>query len=152
MNTQLDIFSTTKPAPIQRTVRVHFDGGAKGSGCEPGTGWGYGSYQIDRNPVCRVDHGSVMTANAAETLTLIKALKSVAASHNAQSTRVLIEGDSTIVINKVRYMANGGKKIKLRGSERFTEALQELAEIVRLFAVVEATWKSREHAVRAFGH
>jgi ribonuclease HI len=150
MKSQFDLFSANNVA--SKTIRIHFDGGAKGSGCVPGTGWGYGSYTINNGSVRRVDHNAVMTAQAAEVLTLCEALKEVCGSCDPSTVKLTILGDSTTTLYKVRAITSSRKKVKLRGSEGFQESVKLLSDLILRFAEVETEWKSREHAVRAFGH
>lgn len=143
-----DLFSPAKSEP-SRTVRVEFDGGAKGSGCTPGSGWGYGSFKIDAGPVNRVDFEQVMTAQAAEVLTLIAALESVPEPATA---RVVIHGDSQVALSCAQRIEDGRKKVKLKGSPLFQQSQLRLAELVRSFAAVGTEWRGRAASVALFGH
>jgi ribonuclease HI len=151
MNAQQTDFFTAAGNTPKRTVRITFDGGAKGLDI-PGLGNGYGSYQIDRGPIIRVDHRAVMTANAAEVLTLCEALKSVTKSGDPATTKLIVCGDSQVTLSSVARLFKPKTKVRLNGHESFQDACEVLSDLARRFAAVETTWQPREKSVALFGH
>lgn len=153
---QGSLFHSPQFGPLE-TVRVEFDGGANGSGFKPGLGNGYGSYRINSEPVVRVDHYAVMTANCAEVLTLCCALEELAERFDPTRLAVHVQGDSQIAISRLKS-ARGvgrGKKNKVRvakGSDGYVAACERLSEVAVKFAQFTARWQPRRQSVQTFGH
>lgn len=156
----LPLFAATRPAPTQRTTIV-FDGGSKGSGFQPGLGNGYGSYQIANDPIVRVDHEAVMTANCAEVLTLCCALEELAKRIDPATVAVHVEGDSQIALSALKLARGVQRKTRTgkvkksqtpKGSDGYRAACERLADAAAPFSQFTAKWKGRENSVAIFGH
>ena len=108
--------TTAAPANVL-TFEIVFDGGSLGN-----PGKGYGSYEIThRGDVLRHtrhEYGDNITNNQAEYQTLIEALKWLASDIgvNAKSAKVVVHGDSLLVINQL----TGKWKVKHEGSSRWS--------------------------------
>lgn len=151
-NTGPSLFESA--APPARTVRIEFDGGTPCNIPRIGYGVGYGSYQIDAEPIVRLDHGRPMSANAAEIMTLTAAVREVIRRHGAAGVALVIFGDSQIALKWARGATESGRpaKAKVHGSPEFCEAVRDLRAAVSGFLKVDAMWRGRAESVRVFGH
>jgi ribonuclease HI len=137
---------TTSATTNALTFEIVFDGGSLGN-----PGKGYGSYEItSRGEVLRHtrhDYGDNVTNNQAEYQTLIEALKWLAEDLgvNAKSTRVIVNGDSLLVINQL----TGKWKVKHEGIKPLVQAA--LTEMKK-FGSVSLTWHARSNSVKRLGH
>lgn len=144
------------PAASRQLIpcRIHFDGGTSCNIPRLGYGAGYGSYQVDSNPVVRIEHQVNCSANAAEILTLCCALESLC---DRPGLWLKVFGDSQIAIKWMNIccgnmLAKKQNDKNPHGSVEFVEAIQRLRNCARGFGRVEAAWLPRAHAVAAFGH
>lgn len=143
MNQQLGLDMTI---PANQTYEIVFDGGALGN-----PGKGYGSFHImgPEGPLAheRLEYGDNVTNNQAEYRTLIAALKYLKArlGDKAPHSRVIIRGDSQLVINQV----NGAWKVKNADLMPFR---QEVVTLLRQFGDVDLAWHRRDKSVRLLGH
>lgn len=125
---------------------IVFDGGALGN-----PGKGYGSYEITSNGNVirhqREDYGDNVTNNQAEYQTLIEALKwlSMHLGASASSTRVVVNGDSLLVLNQLL----GKWKVK---NEGLRPLHQEASRLIRTFQAVSLSWHARSNSVKRLGH
>jgi ribonuclease HI len=130
----------------QNEFQIVFDGGSKGN---PGPG--YGSFAIFHSDDLilheQIELGDWVTNNEAEYRTLVKALERVLELVGAHSkeTRVVIYGDSQLVVNQV----NGLWKIKK--AELFT-LRNQIVELLNQFGMAEVKWHSRINSVYVLGH
>jgi len=140
--------------------RIVFDGGTPCNVPSQGYGIGYGSYKVNNLPVVRCDHRLPMSANCAEIMTLVEAIRSVASEtqHSPAIPRDKIHldiwGDSQIAVNWANGVSPSGKPCKLSkgSSKEFGNAVQTLRDILKGFGYVQAQWHSRTNSVRTFGH
>lgn len=129
-------------------ARFHivFDGGSLGN-----PGKGYGSYEIRLDDTVirhqREDYGNQVTNNQAEYLTLIRALQWLAETtgNDAAQTRVLVNGDSQLVLNQLL----GRWKVKNEGLRPMYE---QAARLIRTFGRVDLVWHPRAKSVERLGH
>lgn len=125
---------------------IVFDGGAIGN-----PGKGYGSYEITREgqPVRRrrEEYGDRVTNNQAEYLTLIHALEWLAGAlgGSASSARILVNGDSQLVLNQLL----GRWKVKNVG---LRELHARASLLVSRFGKVDLVWHPRAKSVERLGH
>lgn len=159
MNETLELLHgyTHQPKPSRRECRIvtiTFDGGTPCNIPRLGYGIGYGSYEIDDQPVARCDHGRPMSANAAEILTLVRAVQSVVAKYGRETTALRIFGDSQIALKWASGRTRNGKPAKLGkgGSEEYRNAIQTLRDALKGFPHVETQWQPRAKSVALFGH
>lgn len=125
-------------------VRVCCDGGCRNPWEYQG---GYGSYQIESEPIVKMEFGNV-SSNASEILILVEALKVLKARGERS---VAVVSDSRIMVNRVNRYPK--KKHATKGSHRsFQEALDALYRLLPWFDMVRAEWRSREHSVARLGH
>ena len=144
------------PEPIGLTpIVIRFDGGNGCNDPKKGYGNGYGSFRINSGEVQRISFGIPMSNNAAETKTLIEAIKSLPVDTNYTNTRLCIYGDSQIVLNWA-IRAHKQEVIKekrcRKWSQEFRDAVLELYAILRKFGQVATKWEPRERNVAVFGH
>jgi len=141
-------------SPNLTRYRITFDGGTPCNVPALGYGIGYGSYQINALPVIRCDFKVPMSANCAEILTLVEAIRAVLGMDCRENVFLDIWGDSEIAINWANGVTKHGRPCKLSkgSSEGFGQAVQTLRDILRGFGKVKATWHSRTNSVRTFGH
>lgn len=125
---------------------IVFDGGSLGN-----PGKGYGSYEITSGGAivnhARHDYGDNITNNQAEYRTLIEAL-SWLANHlgpAAKSSRVLVNGDSQLVLNQVL----GRWKVKNEGLRPYH---QQARALIGNFGSVDLVWHARANSVKRLGH
>lgn len=143
-----DLFTPTRHAT--RTVIVQFDGGTSCNIPRLGYGDGYGSYKIDECAIVRLEFGEAMSANAAEVLTLARALEAI---ESPETARVRIIGDSQIALNQAVPISKKRKKMpSASGSNIFRDNCARLRAIVARFAHVETQWRGRAASVALFGH
>jgi hypothetical protein len=150
----LVVQAVTLPNPKLTKFIIKFDGGTP-CNIPPNYGIGYGSYQINDFPIVRVDHRVRMSANSAEILTLVCAIRNVLALEPERSKISLeIWGDSTIAINWANGVTQTGKpcKVSKGSSEEFRNSTQTLRDILKGFPEVRAFWHSRTNSVSTFGH
>ncbi len=129
-------------------ARFHivFDGGSLGN-----PGKGYGSYEIRQDDTVirhqREDYGNQVTNNQAEYLTLIRALQWLAETtgNDAARTRVLVNGDSQLVLNQLL----GRWKVKNEGLRPMYE---QAARLIKAFGRVDLIWHPRAKSVERLGH
>jgi len=137
-----------QPAATARNLpyEIVFDGGSLGN-----PGKGYGSYEITRtNDVVRHmrhDYGDNITNNQAEYQTLIEALRWLSdhLGKDAGTTRVVVNGDSLLVINQL----TGKWKVKHEGIRTLVRTALDL---IRQFESVSLTWHARSNSVKRLGH
>lgn len=130
------------------TAQFHivFDGGSLGN-----PGKGYGSYEITLDDMVvrhhREDYGNRVTNNQAEYLTLIRALQWLVESTGAEAvrTRVLVNGDSQLVLNQLL----GRWKVKNEGLRTLYE---QAARLIEAFGRVDLVWHPRARSVERLGH
>lgn len=148
---------------MKHTIRIQFDGGTPCNVPRLGYGIGYGSYQIDDQPIVRLDHKRPMSANAAEIFTLVIAIQDVinqCSREQGKSRRLInqirleIEGDSKIALKWARGVTDKGAPSKLAkgGSQEFLNAVQSLRAVLKGFGEVCTTWRGRAASVALFGH
>lgn len=137
-----------------KTVTIEFDGGTPCNIPRLGYGIGYGSFRLDGGEVHRISHGRPMSANAAEIMTLIEAVRKCVEQHGRGGVTLRIIGDSQIALKWARGATPSGQPAKLSkgGSDEFRNAIQTLRDILKGFEGVIAEWKSRENSVAIFGH
>ncbi len=128
---------------------ITFDGGARGN-----PGLGYGSYELrtatGRRRIERLDYGDDVTNNEAEYRTLIAALEDlkrtlVKAGKDPRHYRVLVAGDSQLVINQM----NGLWKLK---HERLRPLFVTAKQLAAAFGQVRLVWHPRARSVATLGH
>lgn len=133
---------STKPGPFH----IVFDGGSLGN-----PGEGYGSYQVLQDDVVirhqREAFGNRVTNNQAEYLTLIRALQWLidVAGDDAARTRVLVNGDSQLVLNQLL----GRWKVRNAGLRSLHE---QASRLVEAFGCVDLVWQPRAKSVERLGH
>jgi ribonuclease HI len=127
--------------------RIVFDGGSLGN-----PGRGYGSYEIVQGEevvqaVDRMEHGNNLTNNQAEYMTLIAALKSLAADLGAHSREADVEifGDSQLVVKQI----NGEWKVK---HANMAPLVKEARELFKAFRSCKISWHPRAKSVERLGH
>lgn len=151
-------FGSTEPQNTLRILRkykIEFDGGTPCNVPRLGYGIGYGSYRVDEGPVIRRDHGVPMSANAAEIMTLVEAVRYIGILEKERSVIELeIWGDSQIAIKWANGCTPSGKPAKLsKGtSEMFRNSIQTLRDVLRPYGAVHAHWHRRINSVKTFGH
>lgn len=138
-------------------TRIEFDGGTPCNIPAKGYGIGYGSYQINGNPVTRISHQIPCSNNAAEMLTLVAAFKHLNNTTCFHNSHIDVYGDSKIVLRWLD-VASGAviptrKKQHPKGSPEFVSAYDQLKEVVSPWkGSVTSHWQPREHSVTTFGH
>lgn len=132
-------------------LTIHFDGGTPCNIPSRGYGIGYGSYNFNGAEPIRVDHGIPCSNNAAETLTLCRALEDALTKFCPKTTKIHILGDSKIVICRIIRIRTGKEKIH-SGSGEYQAAVDRLRSALKEWAFVTAEWLPRSYAVAAFGH
>ncbi len=138
--------SPTTPAASYPKFEIVFDGGALGN-----PGKGYGSFEItgDGEILChrREDFGDNVTNNQAEYLTLIHALRWLAARLGDQrsTAKVLVNGDSKLVLFQLL------KKWKVK-NESLRPLHTEASGLLREFFKVDLVWHPRAKSVERLGH
>lgn len=153
-----DLIEQSDAASIKSVVRIEFDGGTPCNIPSKGYGIGYGSYQISCggkvHPVQRINHGRPMSANAAEIMTLVKAIQEVSSKYGREGISLKIHGDSQIALKWARGKTESGKPCKLSKnvSMEFRSSIHSLRQVLSGFQSVEATWRGREASVKLFGH
>ncbi len=129
-----------------QTFTIVFDGGALGN-----PGKGYGSFHISGPSGFvvheRRDYPGVITNNQAEYLTLIEALELLVVQEgsNARQTKVVIRGDSLLVINQLL----GKWKVKNAGLQPLH---RQAGLLLQKFSGRELIWHDRSHSVALLGH
>lgn len=135
-----------------KTVHIRFDGGTPCNVPSKGYGIGYGSYQINDEPIVRVDHGRPMSANTAEVLTLVQALSEI----GGETTAIVVMGDSQVALKWLDVAAGHRRATKLANvSPEFREAVQALCAMFSALTsrlAVRAQWTPRAESVALFGH
>jgi ribonuclease HI len=128
---------------------ITFDGGAKGN-----PGLGYGSYELrtatGRSRVERLDYGDNVTNNEAEYRSLLAALHDlrqtiVAAGKDPRQYRLLVLGDSQLVINQL----NGLWKMK---DQNLRQWFVQIKTVAAAFDHVRFVWHPRARSVATLGH
>jgi ribonuclease HI len=141
---QANLMRTDAPRSLRYTIV--FDGGSLGN-----PGKGYGSYEImsEGEPVrlSREEFGGRITNNQAEYMTLIEALKWLAADLDDTRSKATVEinGDSQLVINQI----NGTWKVK---NERMAPLVAQARELLRQFGKAKISWHPRAESVKRLGH
>lgn len=151
---QNSLFSTPKAIQSElQTIRVEFDGGTPCNIPRLGYGIGYGSYKINGQPIVRVTHGIPMSANVAEIMTLVSALKDVQVQFGNR-VKVKIFGDSQIALNWAAGHTPSGKKKKFskKVNQPFRDAVDALRLMTTQFSIVTTNWRGRAKSVELFGH
>lgn len=138
--------------PAKR-VKITFDGGNGGNNPRLGYGDGYGSFQISGQGIQKVNFYEPMSNNAAEILTLIRALKEVKLKYGTQNVYVSIRGDSQLALGwaKKAFMRKPmkfGKNV----SQRYKESVEELYSVIAPFTDVQCEWIGRKRVFSLFGH
>ena len=133
--------------PKDMVFHIVFDGGSLGT-----PGKGYGSYVITSDDevvqaVDRMEHGDRLTNNQAEYMTLIAALKSLAADlgEHSKQADVVIHGDSQLVVKQI----NGEWKVK---HANMVPLVKEARELFKAFRSCTITWHPRAKSVERLGH
>jgi predicted HAD superfamily Cof-like phosphohydrolase/ribonuclease HI len=126
-------------------IEIIFDGGA-----DPNPGRGYGSYRLTVNgkqrAVKRLTFPGTLTNNEAEYNTLIGALEEIHAhSRDLSRTTVVINGDSSLVINQI----NGSWKAK---DARMAALRDRVLALLAPLQSWSAVWHGRANSVRVLGH
>lgn len=137
-----------------RTIRIRFDGGTSCNIPRLGYGNGYGSYQIDNQPIYRCSFNVPMSANAAEIRTLVHALQTVAYNNcSEQDLHLEILGDSRIALKWAAIAAGQRKRTKIgKTSHEFQEAVSYLEHAMKPFRNITTRWTPRLESVAVFGH
>lgn len=134
-------------------MQIIFDGGCIYEKTSNGIGRGYGSYRIDEEAIVRVDHGLNMTANAAEVLTVCRALEEIIRRYkDTMSLALLIIGDSQVALANVRRFQKPNAQPNKNTHESFQYATESLGIFLARFSKIEARWHGRKHSVKLFGH
>jgi ribonuclease HI len=143
-------------------IVIHFDGGTPCNIPAKGYGIGYGSYSFNGGTPVRVNHGIPCSNNAAEILTLARALQHLSEINKTpeqdRACHVHIVGDSQIALKWAQVCAGTWAKPKTadkqlrKGAPGFQKAVNNLRSAICVFRHVTTEWKGREHAVAAFGH
>jgi ribonuclease HI len=133
--------------PTNPVFHIVFDGGSLGN-----PGKGYGSYVITSNDdvvlaVDKMEHGERLTNNQAEYMTLIAALKSLAADlgEHSKLADVEIHGDSQLVVKQI----NGEWKVK---HANMVPLVKEARELFKAFRSCIISWHPRAKSVERLGH
>lgn len=135
---------------MNTTATVRFDGGTSCNIPRLGYGLGYGSYQIDDQPIVRLDFYEAMSANCAEIRTLASAVMSAKAAGHRD---LVILGDSQIALKWANVAAGNRKATKLKGvSDGFRSAINHLHAAMVGIVSVRTRWTPREQSVAIFGH
>jgi ribonuclease HI len=135
------------------TYTVQFDGGTSCNIPRLGFGNGYGSYQINDEPIHRCNFNRPMSANAAEMFTLVYAVQALLDRHiDPELTDLIIIGDSQIVLNRVAKAFDNSPVNSKGGSPEFYEATSRLQDIITKFRSVKVEWQARLKSVAVFGH
>jgi ribonuclease HI len=133
----------------EQPIGIIFDGGSKGN-----PGEGYGSYAVDwpglPQQMVRLKFGSRVTNNEAEYDTLIAALEAILkrlldAGADPGSARLVIRGDSLLVINQVK----GDWQCK---EPRLRMRRDRVRELLHQFGSWELIHHKREKSVEVLGH
>jgi ribonuclease HI len=133
-------------APRTRSFQIVFDGGSLGN-----PGKGYGSYEImSGGEVIRLgreQYQGSLTNNQAEYMTLIEALKWLAAELGDDASRATVDirGDSQLVI----YQLTGKWKVK---NARMIPLVEEAKQLLRRFGTTKIAWHPRAESVKKLGH
>lgn len=128
---------------------IEFDGGTTCNNPAQGFGEGYGSWQVNQEPICRVKFGYGHSCNSAEVRTLVDALRALSLTlDDPKSKTVFVRGDSKIALKWVTSKQHPTRK----STEKFQEAIYLLRVEVAKFKSVKTEWRGREHSVRIFGH
>lgn len=138
-----------------RTIQIRFDGGTSCNIPRLGYGNGYGSYQIDDNPIYRLSFNIPMSANAAEIRTLARAIETVSQNEiHTALIRLSILGDSRVALKWANVAAGKRKRTKIANtSSEFQESILMLERFIRRgWADVMTTWTPRQRSVAVFGH
>ncbi len=138
----------------QKTIRIEFDGGTPCNIPRLGFGLGYGSYQINDDPIVRIQFNSPMSCNQAEAETLAVALAKAREKYG--SCRVQIGGDSQLVLKWVNRLRNQKKPLEQKNKNpwrpEFLASMRILHEAVKLHSYVSTQWRGRNKSVAIFGH
>jgi ribonuclease HI len=125
-------------------IKIWTDGGTKSN--IPPFGNGYGSYRIgESGKIVSEDYGIPMSANAAEILTISKAL----AASSAEKIEVF--SDSRIALNWLKKCANGDDEIPEKISDGMKSAIKVLSGAAH-GRDIHASWRPRFQIFRIFGH
>lgn len=125
-------------------VKIWTDGGTRSN--IPPFGNGYGSYRISENgEIVREDYGIQMSANAAEILTISRAL----AASSAEKIEVF--SDSRIALNWLKKCAKGDTEIPEKISDGMKSAIRVLSCAAR-GRDIKTSWRPRFQIFRIFGH
>lgn len=128
-------------------IRIEFDGGTSCNVPSRGFGDGYGSYRIDQERPVRLQFYKAMSANAAEVLTLVKAVQE---AKQKGATSLLIVGDSQIALG---WAGNTYRKMSKKATPEFRESVAALRKVLGQFGnAIETRWQPRLKSVATFGH
>lgn len=134
--------------PLETTFRVFFDGGTNANRKD-----GYGSWQVLWNgfgkTVSRVEftheqYGQVVTNNVAEYLSLVGALKFLQTVRERENYRVIISGDSQLVLNQV--------KGAFKCHKPHLQSLRDRCHNLLNGFSFKCEWRPRRESVTRFGH
>ncbi len=132
------------------TTRIEFDGGTTCNVPAKGFGTGYGSYQINNDPIVKLEFDCPMSNNAAEVLTIFFAIVEAKKRgfHN-----LYVVGDSQIALRWVDVGAGNVKASKGSGSgtREFQKAITFLLRATHGMKI-QTQWQPRLHSVATFGH
>lgn len=127
--------------------RIEFDGGTSCNVPSRGFGDGYGSYRINQERPVRLQFYKAMSANAAEVLTLVKAVQE---AKQKGATSLLIIGDSQIALG---WAGNPDRKMSKKATPEFREAVSFLQKSLEPFSdKITTRWQPRIKSVATFGH
>lgn len=131
-------------------IRIEFDGGTPCNVPARGYGDGYGSYRIDQERPVRLNFYRPMSANAAEVLTLVKAIQE---AKQKGAAALLIIGDSRIALKWADVAAGLRPATKInKTSPEFQESVAQLQIAMRGISTVKTRWQPRLKSVATFGH
>jgi len=134
--------------PLETTFNVFFDGGTNANRRD-----GYGSWEVcwngfrkcaSRTLFTAEKYGQNITNNVAEYLALIEALKFLQSVKDRENYRVIISGDSQLVINQV----NGSCKCH----KPHLQSLRDRCRNLLSGFSFQCQWRPRRESVSRFGH
>jgi ribonuclease HI len=135
-------------------IKIVFDGGTSCNNPKQGFGKGYGSYQINGDPVVsRIQFGMGHSCNSAEIRTLHAAIEAVVNRSSPEvlsRTHLVIFGDSKIALK----WANPRHKEEPAEHtwKEFKTAIAMLRVHLPKFASIKRIWHPRAESVKLFGH
>lgn len=136
-----------------RTIKIIFDGGTSCNIPAKGYGNGYGSYKRDDEPVYRCEFRTPMSANAAEVMTALHAIRAfnLETSDWKAETDLHFQGDSQIALKWIRNYRSKAKPSQ-KSSQEFRNVIALIHFELKAFRSVKADWWPRSNSLRIFGH